>query len=101
MYGSQPMKELLQARNLTRYYADYCAVDNVSITLNTGDILGLLGPNGAGKTSTMSMLTGNLAPSKGEILIKGSNLADKPRQAKQSIGYLPEQPPVYSDLTVD
>ena len=101
LYGAQPMKELLQARNLTRYYADYCAVDNVSITLNTGDILGLLGPNGAGKTSTMSMLTGNLAPSKGEILIKGSNLADKPRQAKQSIGYLPEQPPVYRDLTVD
>ena len=94
------MSVLLQAQNLTRYYADYRAVDNVSITLNKGDILGLLGPNGAGKTSTMSMLTGNLAPSNGEILIKGHNLADEPRQAKQSIGYLPEQPPVYRDLSV-
>jgi ABC-2 type transport system ATP-binding protein len=95
------MSALLQASNLTRYYTDYRAVDDVSITLNSGDILGLLGPNGAGKTSTMSMLTGNLAPSSGEILIKGINLADDPKLAKQSIGYLPEQPPVYPDLTVN
>ena len=95
------MSALLQASNLTRYYADYRAVDDVSITLNPGDILGLLGPNGAGKTSTMNMLTGNLAPGSGEILIKGINLADDPKRAKQSIGYLPEQPPVYRDLTVN
>jgi len=94
------MSALLQANNLTRYYTDHRAVDDVTITLNSGDILGLLGPNGAGKTSTMNMLTGNLAPDSGEILIKGSNLADDPKQAKQSIGYLPEQPPVYRDLTV-
>ena len=95
------MSTLLQANNLTRHYADYCAVNDVSITLNVGDILGLLGPNGAGKTSTMSILTGNLAPNAGEVLIKGINLADDPKQAKQSIGYLPEQPPVYRDLTVN
>ena len=95
------MSELLKATSLTRYYGDYRAVDNVSIELNAGDILGLLGPNGAGKTTTMSMLTGNLAPSHGEILIKGCDLADEPKRAKQSLGYLPEQPPVYRDLTVN
>ena len=95
------MTELLQATSLTRYYGEYRAVDNVSLTLNAGDILGLLGPNGAGKTTTMSMLTGNLSSSRGEILIKGCDLADDPRQAKQSLGYLPEQPPVYRDLTVN
>ena len=95
------MSELLQASHLTRYYGDYLAVDDVSITLKPGDILGLLGPNGAGKTSTMGMLTGNLAPSSGDIQIKGVNLSDDPKQAKRSIGYLPEQPPVYRDLTVN
>ena len=95
------MSALLQANNLTRYYADYRAVNDVSITLNTGDILGLLGPNGAGKTSTMAMLTGNLAPSSGQIQIKGIDLADDPKAAKQSIGYLPETPPLYRDLSVD
>ena len=95
------MSNLLQATSLTRYYGDYRAVDNISITLNAGDILGLLGPNGAGKTTTMSMLTGNLSPSHGKILIKGCDLADDPRQAKQSLGYLPEQPPLYRDLTVN
>ena len=94
------MSSLLEAHNISRFYADIKAVDDVSITLKRGDILGLLGPNGAGKTSTMSMLTGNLAPDTGEILIKGINLADDPKQAKQAIGYLPEQPPVYRDLTV-
>ncbi len=95
------MTELLKAKNLIRNYADYRAVDDVSITLNSGDILGLLGPNGAGKTTTMSMLTGNLAPSAGSVMIKGIDLLDDPKQAKQNIGYLPEQPPVYRDQTVD
>ena len=91
---------LLQVSHLTRYYGDYHAVNDVSIMLNQGDILGLLGPNGAGKTSTMDMLAGNLAPSAGEVTIKGVNLADDPKRAKQSIGYLPERPPVYRDLSV-
>jgi ABC-2 type transport system ATP-binding protein len=95
------MSDLLQANKLTRFYGDYRAVDNVSITLRAGDILGLLGPNGAGKTTTMGMLTGNLSPSHGNVLIKGCDLADEPRQAKQSVGYLPEQPPLYRDLTVN
>jgi ABC-2 type transport system ATP-binding protein len=91
---------LVNASGLYRYYGDYCAVNGVAITLKPGDILGLLGPNGAGKTSTMSMLTGNLAPSDGNIKIKGVDLLDDPKTAKRSIGYLPEQPPVYRDLTV-
>lgn len=95
------MTELLKANHLVRHYADYCAVNGVSITLNSGDILGLLGPNGAGKTTTMGMLTGNLAPSSGNVSIKGIDLMDDPKQAKQNIGYLPEQPPVYRDQTVN
>lgn len=95
------MSTLLKATDLNRFYADYHAVQNVSITLNQGDILGLLGPNGAGKTTTMGMLTGNLAPSSGTVEIRGVDLLDDPKQAKQSIGYLPEQPPVYRDLTVN
>lgn len=101
LYLSHPMNELLKARNLTRRYAGCYAVSDVSITLNSGDILGLLGPNGAGKTTTMGMLTGNLAPSSGSVMIKGIDLLDHPKQAKQHTGYLPEQPPVYRDQTVN
>jgi len=95
------MSALIETSGLYRYYGDHCAVNDVNITLNPGDILGLLGPNGAGKTTTMSLLTGNLAPSAGIIRIRGIDLLDDPRQAKQNIGYLPEQPPVYKDLTVN
>jgi len=91
---------LIQATDLNRYYGDYHAVDAFNLTLNKGDILGLLGPNGAGKSSTMQMLTGNISPSSGVILIKGANLTNEPEDAKQAIGYLPEQPPIYRDMTV-
>ncbi|MFN3786154.1 MAG: ABC transporter ATP-binding protein [Thiothrix sp.] len=93
--------KLISAVGLVRYYAEQCAVDNVTVTLHKGEVLGLLGPNGAGKSTTMQMLTGNLAPSAGEILINGVDLLEQPRHAKQHIGYLPEQPPVYRDLTVE
>lgn len=92
--------KLISASGLVRYYAEQCAVDNVTVTLSKGEVLGLLGPNGAGKSTTMQMLTGNLAPSAGEIRINGVDLLEQPRQAKQHIGYLPEQPPVYRELTV-
>jgi len=92
---------LIQANQLTRYYGSHCAVDHISFTLDKGDILGLLGPNGAGKSTTMQMLTGCLAPSAGEILIDGVDLLDQPKAAKSALGYLPEQPPLYKDLTVD
>ena len=92
---------LIEARGLTRRYGPIVAVSDLSLTLRKGEILGLLGPNGAGKSTTMKMLTGNLAPSGGEAFIKGQSLHDAPTNAKKSLGYLPEQPPVYPELTVD
>ncbi len=95
------MAVLLEASNLSRYYGHHCAVDSLSFSLQSGEILGLLGPNGAGKTTTMQMLTGNLSPSTGQIVINGYDLLDQPEQAKLSLGYLPDTPPLYRDLTVN
>lgn len=92
--------ELVKAEGLYRYYGPHCAVAKLDLSLHRGEVLGLLGPNGAGKSSTLQMLTGNLAPSAGRIRINGEDLLDEPRKAKRHIGYLPEQPPVYRDLTV-
>lgn len=92
---------LIEARGLTRRYGPATAVSNLSLTLRQGEILGLLGPNGAGKSTTMKMLTGNLAPSDGDVRIKGISLRDDAKAAKQNLGYLPEVPPVYPELTVD
>ncbi|MCW8922638.1 MAG: ABC transporter ATP-binding protein [Gammaproteobacteria bacterium] len=92
---------LITVNNLVRYYGDHRAVDDISFTLSKGDILGFLGPNGAGKSTTMKMLSGNLAPNEGEIRIHGVDLLDHPKQAKSEIGYLPEQPPLYKEMTVD
>ncbi len=93
--------QLINVEQLCRYYGDQCAVDDVSFTLEKGEILGFLGPNGAGKSSTMQMITGNLAPTSGQIFINGIDILDQPRQAKRELGYLPEIPPVYRELTVD
>jgi len=95
------MQKLIEVEQLTRYYGDHCAVNNVSFVLEKGEILGFLGPNGAGKTSTMQMICGNLAPTSGQILIHGIDMLDQPKEAKRVLGYLPEIPPVYRDLTVD
>lgn len=92
---------LLAAEGLSRYYSEHCAVDSLNLHLQKGEVLGLLGPNGAGKSTTMQMLTGNLAPTTGSIQINGIDLLDEPRSAKRHLGYLPEQPPVYRDLTVN
>lgn len=92
---------LIQAINLQRYYADTHAVQDVSFELHQGDILGFLGPNGAGKSTTMQMLSGVLAPSAGQVLINGFDMLDQAKQAKSQIGYLPEIPPLYPELTVD
>jgi ABC-2 type transport system ATP-binding protein len=94
-------KILISVEQLYRYYGHYLAVEAISFELNQGEVLGLLGPNGAGKSSTMQMISGNLAPSAGRIRINGIDLLDDPKRAKAEIGYLPEQPPVYRDLTVD
>ncbi len=94
-------KILISVEHLYRYFGHYTAVQDVSFELAQGEVLGFLGPNGAGKSTTMRMLTGNLAPGAGRIAINGIDLLDQPKQAKQHIGYLPEQPPVYRELTVD
>ncbi|MGD2055043.1 MAG: ATP-binding cassette domain-containing protein [Gammaproteobacteria bacterium] len=96
--SSQP---LISVHNLVRYYGDNCAVDNISFELAAGDILGFLGPNGAGKSTTMQMLSGNLAPTEGEIQINGIDLLEQPGKAKSALGYLPETPPLYREMSVD
>jgi ABC-2 type transport system ATP-binding protein len=90
----------VSAQGLSRRFGAHTAVDGVSLELKRGEILGFLGPNGAGKTTTMQMLTGNLAPSSGAISICGVDLFERPVAAKARIGYLPETPPLYRELTV-
>jgi len=92
---------LICVEHLTRYYSSTCAVNDVSFELARGEVLGFLGPNGAGKSTTMQIISGNLAPSAGKISINGIDLLDRPKDAKAEIGYLPEQPPVYRELSVD
>jgi ABC-2 type transport system ATP-binding protein len=94
------MTILIEAEHLTRYYGKHCAVNDVSFTLAKGEVLGFLGSNGAGKTTTMQMLCGNLAPSAGQIKINGFDLLDQPKAAKLNLGYLPDTPPLYKELTV-
>jgi ABC-2 type transport system ATP-binding protein len=91
----------LFAHLLTRRYGNTLAVAELDLELKRGEVLGLLGPNGAGKSTTMQMLTGNLAPSFGSIAICGIDLLEQPKLAKAKIGYLPETPPLYRELTVD
>lgn len=90
----------VSAQGLSRRFGAHTAVNNVSVELKRGEILGFLGPNGAGKTTTMQMLTGNLAPTSGAISICGVDLFERPTAAKARIGYLPEHPPLYRELTV-
>ncbi|THK42516.1 ABC transporter ATP-binding protein [Methylophaga sp. SB9B] len=94
------MTILLEAQNLSRFFGPNIAVQNIDITVKRGEILGFLGPNGAGKSTTMKMLSGNLAPDNGEIRINGFDLLTQPKQAKAQLGYLPENPPLYRELTV-
>ncbi|MEE7627033.1 ABC transporter ATP-binding protein [Methylobacter sp. Wu8] len=94
------MTALIEAEHLTRYYGKHCAVNDVSFALAKGEVLGFLGANGAGKTTTMQILCGNLAPSAGQIKINGFDLLDQPKAAKLSLGYLPDTPPLYKELTV-
>lgn len=94
-------ESLVSVRSLHRRYGSLHAVKGVSFELGRGEVLGLLGPNGAGKTTTMQMLCGALAPSAGEILIDGEDLLESPTKTKRKIGYLPERPPLYPELSVD
>lgn len=91
---------MIEVKNLTKYYGDHLAVDNVSFTIEDGEIIGFLGPNGAGKSTTMNMLTGYISSSSGQVLINGTDILENPIKAKANIGYLPELPPLYQDMTV-
>ena len=91
----------LSARRLTRRYSTGLAVAELDLELRRGEVLGLLGPNGAGKSTTLQMLTGNLAPSSGSIAVCGIDLLEQPLRAKAKLGYLPETPPLYRELSVD
>lgn len=91
---------MIEVKNLTKQYGQKKAVDNLSFTVNDGEILGFLGPNGAGKSTTMNILTGYISATNGQCLINGIDILDNPTEAKKQIGYLPEQPPLYLDMTV-
>ena len=90
---------MIEVKELTRVYGDHVAVDRLSFKINNGKIYGLLGPNGAGKSTTMNMIAGCLAPTSGTVKINGFDIYDEPIKAKQCIGYLPEIPPLYGELT--
>lgn len=91
---------MIQVKNLTKYYSDLCAVDQISLDIKEGEILGLLGPNGAGKTTTMRMLTGFLQPTTGSIQVKNYSIDENPLEVKKILGYLPESAPLYHDMLV-
>ena len=91
---------MIEVKNLTKRYGTHCAVDNISFQVEEGQILGFLGPNGAGKSTTMNILTGYLSPTDGTVTINGYDILEDPNKAKANIGYLPEQPPLYPDMTV-
>jgi ABC-2 type transport system ATP-binding protein len=91
---------MIEVENLTKVYGTRKAVDGINFTVNDGEILGLLGPNGAGKSTTMNMLTGYISSSSGSARINGVDILDDPVKAKSYIGYLPEIPPLYVDMTV-
>ena len=91
---------MIEVKNLSKSYGSKLAVDGISFTAGESEILGFLGPNGAGKSTTMNMLTGYLSSSGGQALINGVDILEDPVRAKKDIGYLPELPPLYLDMTV-
>jgi ABC-2 type transport system ATP-binding protein len=92
---------VIEVKNLTKIYGNHVAVDDISFTLEPGKIYGFLGPNGAGKSTTMNIMTGYIAATGGEVIINGHNILDEPEEAKACIGYLPELPPLYMEMTVE
>ena len=91
---------MIEVRELVKRYGDRVAVDHLSFTVDKGCIYGFLGPNGAGKSTTMNIMTGYLSATEGEVLVDGHSMAEEPNAAKACIGYLPELPPLYPDMTV-
>ena len=91
---------MIEVKDLVKKYDNHLAVDHLTFTVPRGQILGFLGPNGAGKSTTMNIITGYISATEGSVSINGHDIYEEPEEAKKSIGYLPEQPPVYMDMTV-
>ena len=91
---------MIEVRNLTKRYGSHLAVDHLNFTVGEGKIYGFLGPNGAGKSTTMNIMTGYLGATEGQVLINGHDILKEPEEAKKNIGYLPELPPLYMEMTV-
>ena len=91
---------MIEVKNVTKKYGSFTAVDNISFDVKDGEVVGFLGPNGAGKSTTMNMITGFIEPTDGQIIINGNDISKKPKKAKKQIGYMPENVPLYYDLTV-
>lgn len=91
---------MIEIQNLTKKYGQITVVDNLNFTVNKGEILGFLGPNGAGKTTTMNIITGYLPSTEGTVKVDGFDIMESPTEVKKRIGYLPEHPPIYMDMTV-
>ena len=100
LYNMKEVRDLIEVKNLVKRYGDHTAVDHLSFQIEKGKIYGFLGPNGAGKSTTMNMITGYIASTEGTVVIDGHDILDEPEEAKKCIGYLPEQPPLYFDMTV-
>jgi len=90
---------VIRLRNITKKYADFLAVDNLSLSIEAGEIFGFIGPNGAGKTTTIKIMGGIMAPTSGDVAIRGIDMLEKPVEAKQKIGFIPDRPYLYEKLT--
>ncbi len=91
---------ILSAHNLVKYYGNFHALDNVNVSLEQGEVVGFLGPNGAGKSTTMKIITGYVAPTSGQVTVNGFDLLTQSLDCRKQIGYLPQQAPLYEDMTV-
>ena len=100
-YGNKRLEEktVIEVKNVTKKYGSTIAVDNISFDVKDGEVVGFLGPNGAGKSTTMNMITGFIEPTSGQIIINGNDISKRPRKAKKDIGYMPENVPLYYELT--
>jgi ABC-2 type transport system ATP-binding protein len=94
------VKKVIQIENVTKRYGSHIALDNLNFTVNKGEVLGFLGPNGAGKSTTMNIITGYISASEGSVKVDGLDILEHPEEVKAKIGYLPEIPPLYMDMTV-
>lgn len=92
--------KLIEISNLTKKYGNHKALDNISFTVESGEVLGFLGPNGAGKSTTMNIITGYISSTDGSVTVDGHDILEEPNEVKKRIGYLPEQPPLYMDMIV-